>query len=773
MKKIIVFCLMLPIILVCVSSAHAQVDVVTVKPVHNTTSQCVFNVTFTNHNAAGKNIDGIRLRLTNTTFNYQDFKTPAHWSGTIDGTSTEASATSDNGGIIPNASQGGFLIDYIGGNFDDRAQISWVALNSGVGIDSGTFETICTQFQEYSAIDSAYIITEQSGADPCFNFTVINKNLQGNQSIPIYFVAFKLNNPTGGTLRPSKVTPAADWFLDSVTTYTAYFHTDNNPILPGKAIGGWKVCLRANTTVSKFDFVWFAYDQQDAFIDRDTIFNTSNTATAAASESDSVSVKAINGCLWGLTLKNYHVSNTLPPSSVVKLTLKSKTAGVTFVSAPSAPTNWKSIVTADSIVFFADSANHGIGGGVISKGFSFSVNGPTTTNFDIGWETDRAGSPYPPKVTLLSTGTLTQKCTVSVPSGDVASIGPGAKECGFKLSVTNAHNTKPESNLAQITITIPSGSGQITGDQASTSGWSYTNISATQIKFQSSDASTEMKTGDAQDLSFTFAPKTPGTDVTATWATYDDASVTAGTPLYTGTVKINCTPTINICDTFVQTQNLSSDSCVKTFTLTNRGTTNISALSVSVTNGWEIDTSSTPTNWTKQTVGKSQVNYSNTAGGLVGGAQEIFNIKFISYYPDTSHTPPPDAFAVIAVTTDNNSNNCTSVDTVTPGCLSIPVHVNTGSVHQYSEEIGVANFMIQPNPTRGSADISFDLNSAERVTVTVLDMLGHQIVTLTNMLMAQGTYHIPYIMNGLPNGTYYVRMQTPTGVTTRKLVLTK
>ncbi len=221
----------------------------------------------------------------------------------------------------------------------------------------------------------------------------------------------------------------------------------------------------------------------------------------------------------------------------------------------------------------------------------------------------------------------------------------------------------------------------------------------------------------------------------------------------------------------MQTGNLNSDSCVKTFTLTNRKTVDITQLAISTTNGWQIDTASTPAGWNKQVVGKSQVNFTNN--GLKSGDVAIFDLKFIAYYPDTSHLPPPNTFAVIAVTTDVNLANCTSTDTVTPGCLAHSYHVVTGSVKPYSGDIGVTNFTIVPNPTRGSADIAFDLNTPERVVISVIDVLGNQITTLNSKLMNQGSYHIPYAMNGLPNGTYYIRMQTPLGVMTRKLILTR
>jgi hypothetical protein len=197
-------------------------------------------------------------------------------------------------------------------------------------------------------------------------------------------------------------------------------------------------------------------------------------------------------------------------------------------------------------------------------------------------------------------------------------------------------------------------------------------------------------------------------------------------------------------------------------------------LTITATNGWTIVTASIPTGWTKQTVGLNQVNYTST-DGLAGGAQQSFQLQFANYYPDTLSVPPSNNFFVDWISTDSKGGTCHDSLAVTPGCLARSFHVDTThtSVRMQSGDIGVANFTIVPNPSRGSADISFDLRTSERVVISVIDVLGNQITTLNSKMMSQGSYHIPYAMNALPDGTYYIRMQTTLGVMTRKLVLTK
>ena len=112
MKKF-VCCFALLSILTTTACVYAQGDVVTVQPQHNTSNPCGFILTIGNHNAALKSIDEIVLTITSATgANFTDFSPlPAHWSlGTLTG--TVASATSDNGGIAPGATLGGFVIAY-------------------------------------------------------------------------------------------------------------------------------------------------------------------------------------------------------------------------------------------------------------------------------------------------------------------------------------------------------------------------------------------------------------------------------------------------------------------------------------------------------------------------------------------------------------------------------------------------------------------------------------------------------------------------------------
>jgi len=590
----------------------------------------------------------------------------------------------------------------------------------------------------------------------------------GNQNFETKYLAFQLLRPTDGTLRPSKISPAIGWVLDSVTTYTAYFHTDGSPLNTNNTASPFTICLRGNQNSTAFSFVWSAYNELGIFYDRDTVRDVPNTVTGAPTDADSVSATAQpNSCLYTATVKDYHVSNTLPASRIVRFTLVSKTTGITFSAAPNAPASWTSRISSagDSVIYTADSTMAGIPGGIVNSDFSFVVSGPTTTPFNIGWETDQ-GSPLTQKFTTLTTGTLNLSCTPAVPATDSVTVSL-TTNCTYKVTLKNAHNIKTPSNLVELTLSIPSGSGQITG-LLSTANWNISNVSPTLVKFDG-DQANSMTTGDAQDLTFSFAPQTPGSPVNLTWATFDAAAVSANAPLYTGTVPITCTPSVTICDTLTYDATTFGDTlCVNKLTLHNRKLTDIMSMVITPTNGWKIDTASTPNGWTKQIDGsQASVTYLN-ANGFKGGEQDEFDMRFFAYHDASA--PNPDVFAIVAVTTDRVGATCQSVDTIN-GCLS---HINPkGSVQMHSEDVGISNFAIRPNPTQGQADISFDINTQERVVITVLDILGHQMATLNSKMLSEGSYTIPYTMSGLPDGTYYVRVQTPLGIVTKKLILTK
>ncbi|HET9136327.1 MAG TPA: S8 family serine peptidase [Candidatus Kapabacteria bacterium] len=76
---------------------------------------------------------------------------------------------------------------------------------------------------------------------------------------------------------------------------------------------------------------------------------------------------------------------------------------------------------------------------------------------------------------------------------------------------------------------------------------------------------------------------------------------------------------------------------------------------------------------------------------------------------------------------------------------------------------GTQQLTIVPNPTSGSATIFFSLSTASAVTLTVTDLLGHQLKSLDLGSFAAGEHTAALSRNGLAAGTYIVTLVSSNG----------
>jgi uncharacterized repeat protein (TIGR01451 family) len=80
---------------------------------------------------------------------------------------------------------------------------------------------------------------------------------------------------------------------------------------------------------------------------------------------------------------------------------------------------------------------------------------------------------------------------------------------------------------------------------------------------------------------------------------------------------------------------------------------------------------------------------------------------------------------------------------------------------------------IYPNPFNPVTQIQFDVLRRSRVLVQVYDITGRLIETLVNGEQTAGTHIVSWNASRYASGMYLVRMQTDTGVATRKITLIK
>lgn len=82
----------------------------------------------------------------------------------------------------------------------------------------------------------------------------------------------------------------------------------------------------------------------------------------------------------------------------------------------------------------------------------------------------------------------------------------------------------------------------------------------------------------------------------------------------------------------------------------------------------------------------------------------------------------------------------------------------------------VGNF---PNPFRGATTIGYEVKQPEQVRLSVWDLSGQQVAALVNRVQPPGYYEVQFEATDLPSGTYFIRLQTPSGSHSRKMLVMK
>lgn len=85
----------------------------------------------------------------------------------------------------------------------------------------------------------------------------------------------------------------------------------------------------------------------------------------------------------------------------------------------------------------------------------------------------------------------------------------------------------------------------------------------------------------------------------------------------------------------------------------------------------------------------------------------------------------------------------------------------------------IDKFSIRPNPATTSATITYSLTHSQSMNLELIDQLGRIIQIMHEGNEESGEKNIPLSLSGLPDGAYYLRMQTDGGITTEKIVVAK
>ena len=112
---------------------------------------------------------------------------------------------------------------------------------------------------------------------------------------------------------------------------------------------------------------------------------------------------------------------------------------------------------------------------------------------------------------------------------------------------------------------------------------------------------------------------------------------------------------------------------------------------------------------------------------------------------------------------DNNDIVYLEIDTV--GLFG-----STTSILENNNEI--TSFSIYPNPANDLTTIAISLEKTEKVTISVVDLLGKEISNEEKVMFSGTTKEIIDVAD-YQNGIYFINLQVGTQVTTKKLVITK
>jgi hypothetical protein len=80
----------------------------------------------------------------------------------------------------------------------------------------------------------------------------------------------------------------------------------------------------------------------------------------------------------------------------------------------------------------------------------------------------------------------------------------------------------------------------------------------------------------------------------------------------------------------------------------------------------------------------------------------------------------------------------------------------------------IGNF---PNPFDASTTVCFEVHKSVRVTLTVWDVTGQQVAQLADQTYGSGYYELPFDARSRPSGTYFLRLETPDGIQSHRMVV--
>ena len=147
--------------------------------------------------------------------------------------------------------------------------------------------------------------------------------------------------------------------------------------------------------------------------------------------------------------------------------------------------------------------------------------------------------------------------------------------------------------------------------------------------------------------------------------------------------------------------------------------------------------------------------YVTTPGQLTRGCVTIFDI------PQASNPAYPGYDSIIV----------TGIAWVTfpfggaqPISTDIPVYYRVMPFNAVADGIvNTLDFTISPNPVAFRSNASFKLEEAAQVNLTVIDMLGKEVMQISNSMMSAGEHDVKLDVSSLQAGAYFLRIDLNNG----------
>jgi hypothetical protein len=78
---------------------------------------------------------------------------------------------------------------------------------------------------------------------------------------------------------------------------------------------------------------------------------------------------------------------------------------------------------------------------------------------------------------------------------------------------------------------------------------------------------------------------------------------------------------------------------------------------------------------------------------------------------------------------------------------------------------------IAPNPMNSEANITLTTGAFDRVQMVLLDVLGHTVQAVADGTLSAGDHSYSLDVSRIPDGTYYLRIQTSSQTVTKSIVV--